>query len=278
MTRTAPRPWLWAGAAALAVLAGIGVWLMMPKSTSNVVAPEPTTAQLDALTQTSVLFGHQSVGANILDGVAGVYDNAGKAPPRITEAGGEATSAPGIVHAYVGVNGDPLGKFAAFRELVDGAAGENTAVAVVKLCYTDITASTDAARVFDAYTALMADLEARHPDITFLYTTVPLTTDRSWAANIKAFFGSDDQMGPADNRVREQYNALIRDEFAASGRLFDIAAVESTMATDPAVRSDGGEEYHVLNAALSSDAGHLNDLGARVAAAELIRIIADVRS
>jgi hypothetical protein len=43
------------------------------------------------------------------------------------------------------------------------------------------------------------------------------------------------------------------------------------------VRSQDGEAYHVLNAALSSDAGHLSELGARVAAAELIRIIADVR-
>src|SRR5690606_6046942 len=155
---------------------------------------------------------------------------------------------------------------------VDGPAGDAVSVAIVKLCYTDITSSTDAVTVFDEYTALMADLEARHPDITFLYATVPLTTDRSWRANIRAVLGSDDQMGPADNRVREEYNALIREKYAGSGRLFDIAAVESTMSTDPAVRSHKGDEYHVLNTALSSDAGHLSELGGRVAAAELIRI------
>lgn len=281
--RTVRRRWRWAiSAAAIAVLAGIGVWLMVPKHVTNIAAPEIAATQLDALAETSVLFGHQSVGANILDGVAGVYADAGRTAPGIVEAAAAAENAAptdaSIVHAFVGVNGDPLGKFAAFRDLVDGPAGEAASIAIVKLCYTDITASTDAASVFDEYTALMADLEARHPDITFLYATVPLTTDRSWRANIKAFFGSDDQMGPADNRVRAQYNALIRAEYGDSGRLFDIAAVESTMSAEPAVRSQDGETYHVLNAALSADAGHLSELGARVAAAELIRIIAGARS
>jgi hypothetical protein len=50
------------------------------------------------------------------------------------------------------------------------------------------------------------------------------------------------------------------------------------MSAEPAVRSQDGETYHVLNAALSADAGHLSELGARVAAAELIRIIAAARS
>ncbi|MFA4894858.1 MULTISPECIES: hypothetical protein [Microbacterium] len=276
---TVTRRWRWGiSAAAFVVLAGIGVWLMVPKPTTNVAAPELAATQLDALTETTVLFGHQSVGANILDGVAGMYADAGRTAPEIVQDEGEAQTDASIVHAFVGVNGDPLGKFTAFRDLVDGPAGDAASVAIVKLCYTDITSSTDAASVFDEYTTLMEDLEARHPDITFLYATVPLTTDRSWGANIKAFFGSDDRMGPADNRVREQYNALIREEYVDSGRLFDIAAVESTMSTEPAVRSQDGEVYHVLNAALSSDAGHLSELGSRVAAAELIRVIADVRS
>jgi hypothetical protein len=49
------------------------------------------------------------------------------------------------------------------------------------------------------------------------------------------------------------------------------------MASDPARRSENGSDYYVLNEALSSDAGHLNDVGSRIVAAELIRIIADVR-
>ncbi|WP_144795988.1 SGNH/GDSL hydrolase family protein [Microbacterium paludicola] len=268
-------------AAAVAVLIAIGVWMMMPRATTTEVAvPEVTPAEFDAFAGTTVLFGHQSVGANVLDGIAGVYADAGRAAPVVADATNGVGAADGasIVHAFVGVNGDPLGKFAAFRALVDGPAGDAASVAIVKLCYTDITSDTDPVRVFEEYRALMADLEARHPDITFLYATVPLTTDRSLGANIKALFGSDDRMGPADNRVRAQYNALIRAQYADSGRLFDIAAVESTMSTDPAVRTLDGEEYHVLNSALSADAGHLDQRGGRVVAAEMIRIVAGLRS
>lgn len=279
MTWSVKRRWRWVvTTAAIVSLAGIGVWFLVPKSMADIAVPDLKGEQFDALTETTVLFGHQSVGSNILDGIANVYADAGRAVPEIVEVSETSAGAAQIMHSYVGVNGDPLGKFEAFRTLVDGPAGESASVAMVKLCYTDITAPSDVAAVFDGYTALMADLEARHPDVTFLYATVPLTTDRSWKANIKALFGSDDQMGPGDNQAREQYNALIREEYAVSGRLFDVAAVESTMSTDPAVRSLDGSDYYVLNAALSSDAGHLSERGGRLAAAELIRVIADVRS
>lgn len=270
------RRWRWiVTSAALATLVGIGVWLVAPRPVAQVAAPTVSDEQLDAVSGTTLLFGHQSVGMNVLDGIAGVYRDASRPPPAIVEAGAEVDR-PSIVHAFVGVNGDPLGKFHAFRELVDAAAGAAPDVALVKLCYTDITSATDARAVFEEYRALMSDLETRHPDITFLYTTVPLTTDRSWRANLKALFGSDDQRGPADNLVREAYNTLIRDEYASSGRLFDIAAVEATLSTDPMTREHHGERYHVLNSALGADAGHLNDVGARTAAAELMRVIADL--
>jgi hypothetical protein len=250
---------------------------MMPKPTTDVAVPEPTGAQLDALGQTRVLFGHQSVGANVIDGLTGLYADAGREPPGIADVADAGAEDASIVHALVGVNGDPEGKFAAFRDLVDAGRGASAEIALVKLCYTDITSSTDVDAVFAGYTELMTELEARHPDITFLYTTVPLTTDRSWRANLKALFGSDDQMGPADNQARQRYNELVREHYGASGRLFDVAAVEATMASDPARRSENGSDYYVLNEALSSDAGHLNDVGSRIVAAELIRIIADVR-
>lgn len=283
MNWPAKRRWRWiVTSAALLVLVGIGVWLVAPEPTDQVAAPEVRGAQLDTLAGTTVLFGHQSVGMNVLDGLAGLYRDTGRQPPAIVDIGADPDAvppAPAIEHAYVGVNGDPSSKFAAFRELVDSSAdadadaGAGVDVALVKLCYLDITAGTDVEEVFAEYHALMTDLEARHPGVTFVYTTVPLTTDRSWRANLKALAGIDDQMGPADNRARERYNALVRAEYGGS-RLFDVAAVQATMSTAPEVRTQHGEQYHVMNAALSADAGHLNELGGRIAAAELVRIIA----
>jgi len=67
---------------------------------------------------------------------------------------------------------------------------------------------------------------------------------------------------------------LVRLRFGSTGRLFDIAAVEATLAQDPTERHSGGLAYYVLNKALASDAGHLNDLGGGLAATELIRVVA----
>ncbi|WCD92924.1 SGNH/GDSL hydrolase family protein [Microbacterium sp. nov. GSS16] len=277
MNWPAKRIWRWiVTSAALAALVGIGVWFVAPKPTDQVALPEVREAQLDTLAGTAVLFGHQSVGMNVLDGIAALYRDAGREPPAIIDVGADpdaVPATPAIEHAFVGVNGDPSSKFAAFRELVESAAGAGADVAFVKLCYLDVTAGTDTEAVFAEYHALMTELEAEHPDITFLYTTVPLTTDRSWRANLKALVGIDDQMGPADNRARERYNALVRAEYGGS-RLFDVAAVQATLATAPEVRDQRGEKYHVMNAALSADAGHLNEAGGRIAAVELVRIIA----
>ncbi len=254
----------------------IGVWAMSPKAAAaDVTVVEPSSDELATFAGTTLLFGHQSVGVNVLDGIDAVYGSAGVPTPGIVEVspGSAAALHPGIDHAFVGVNGDPSGKLRDFEALVDGA-GEGVDVALVKLCYVDITASTDVRALFDEYVATMDALEQRHPDITFLYATAPLTTDRSWKANVKAILGIDDERGPADNAARQEYNALVRDRYGSTGRLFDIAAVQATSDAGPMSRTHDGEEYFVLNAAMSSDAGHFNEIGSRLAASELIRIVA----
>lgn len=238
----------------------------------------PSRDELRTVAHTRVLFGHNSVGMNIIDGLGEVYERAGLAPPHVVSTDGNEPLPHGGVlgHAYVGTNGDPLGKLAAFEKLMDGPAGEDVGVALVKLCYVDVVAGTDAEEVFDAYARTMADLEERHPDVVFLYTTVPLTADppRTVKELVKRLLGRGDT-GPADNPVRERYNDLVRKRYAGTGRLFDIAALESTAAGSPQRRTTrSGATYHVLHRAFTSDGGHLNRLGSQAAAAELVRDIA----
>lgn len=246
-----------------------------PGVTHPIDIDEPSKVELNTVARTRVLFGHQSVGANILGGISTLYDEAGVSEPPVVETRETVTSEGGfIAHAHVGVNGDPLGKLADFAKILDGPLGDEVDVAVVKFCYVDIVASTDVEAVFDAYVATISELEARHPDVRFVYTTVPLTADRGLKSRIKALLGSDDQMGPADNIARQRYNELIRERFGMSGRLFDIAAVQSTMQTAPTTRTDDGETYYVLSDDLRSDRGHLNEQGSEAAAAEFLRVIA----
>jgi hypothetical protein len=276
-TSRAARAAVAVGIAALVAIAGAAVaWDgRSPWMTQHVDVAEPGDEQLRAFSDARILFGHQSVGSNILQGVGSVYASAGRPAPAIVETRepvGGATG--GIRHAHVGVNGDPLGKIDDFAALVDGPLGATVDIALLKFCYDDITAGSEVEVVFDAYAREMARLEREHPDVTFLYTTVPLTTDRGLRAGIKALLGRPDRAGPADNVARARYNELVRERYAASGRLFDIAAVETTVDGRATERSLDGQTYDVLNLAFAADPGHLNDSGARAAAGALIELVA----
>ncbi|MFE6508540.1 hypothetical protein ACFVDI_25450 [Nocardioides sp. NPDC057767] len=232
-------------------------------------------SELRTVGRTKVLFGHNSVGMNIIDGISKVYADASVSVPVIADVTGGSVDADGegamLRHAYIGVNEDPMSKFTAFEEVMDGPAGKDIDVALMKLCYVDITAATDVQAVFDAYVSTMAAVEAAHPDVRLLYTTAPLTADRNWKSKVKAVLGRDDQMGPADNIARERYNAMIREEYGATGRLVDIAATEAEGTRE---RSQDGTTYHVLNENLTFDRGHLNEAGSEAVAAELLRVVA----
>lgn len=233
--------------------------------------PEPDSGTLAQFGATRVFFGHQSVGANVIDGVGSVFAQSGVQVPEVVETRDSVPARAGfLAHAHMGVNGDPFGKLTDFASVLGGPMGGRIDVAVLKFCYADIVAGTDVQAVFDAYVQTMAGLEASHPAVRFLYTTVPLSTDWSWRQVVKSWIGRNDQMGPADNLARQEYNQLIRDKYGDSGRLFDIAAVEATLTEDPMSRTEGGQPYYVLNPQLASDAGHLNELGQRAAAVAFI--------
>lgn len=269
---------LWLAGVLAVLLAGGAVLLWQGKGAgmaATVDVVEPDSKDLTDFAATRVFFGHQSVGANVISGVAPTFEAAGRSAPVVVETRDRQPGGAGfLAHAPVGVNGDPLGKFDDFVKVLDGPLGEQVDVALVKLCYVDVVAGTDVEALFSAYSTTMAKLESKHPDVRFVYTTVPLTTDRGWKATVKSWIGQDDQMGPADNLARQRYNELVRARYGASGRLFDIAAVEATMAGSPTRRHSDAQEYFVLNGALAADPGHLNDLGSRAAAAELIRVVA----
>lgn len=213
-----------------------------------------TNAQLTRAAARRVLFGHQSVGMNILDGVATVYSDRGLAQPAVLEWPSTHPSGGFVSHAYIGENEAPLGKIADFADHVRVTDGID--VAVMKLCFVDIVQGTDAQAVFRRYRDTMADLASRRPGVALVYTTVPLTVGAG-----------------QDNAVRQRFNSLIRNEYADTGRLFDIAAVESTRPDGSRLLAGGGT-YLTLNPAYASDEGHLNERGAARVAAGFLRTIA----
>lgn len=201
----------------------------------------PSTRLAQAHLQ-KVVFGHQSVGGNILEGLSAL---ASASPSRyavdVVDAP-EALPNGGIAQFAVGENGDPAGKIADYNTKMRTwlGGGSTYTASMMKLCFVDFDDSTDSAALFATYRDTMAQLEADFPAHRFIYTTAPLTTDYS--------------------ATRAQYNELVRSYCAANDKaLFDIAAIESHDPSGNAV----GEAQPRMYAAYSSDGGHLNSTGAK---------------
>lgn len=214
----------------------------------------------DHLPGTRVFFGHQSVGADVLGGVRRLSDR-GEPVPQVEDA-------------LIGANEDPLSKIADFDAQVRGGVGERVDVAMMKLCYIDVTAQTDVGALFDTYRTTLAALEKDFPEVSFVHVTVPLTTEQKALSRIRARLTGNDRFGPAENVQRERLNALVRAEYAGD-RLFDLAAVQSTRPDGSRVtgRLDGAD-YFALHDGYAADLGHLDATGAEAAATAWLAAVA----
>lgn len=241
---------------------------------SDAKLPKATDQQLEIAADTRVFFGHQSVGGNVIAGMEELYAARGLGTPQIVESGKPLTGRTAVFeHAFIGSNGDPSGKIREFDAIIRGGVGNRVDVALMKLCYVDITSKTDVDAVFGEYRTTMAKLQRDHPDVTFLHVTTPITTERSMAARAKALVGRGDNFAPENNAARERYNALLRQEYGDS--VFDLAAIQST--TPDGGRVEGsvdGQLYYAMYDGYASDPGHLNQEGSRIAAEALMGLIA----
>jgi hypothetical protein len=249
---------------ALVVLLTKGQGTTMPLNTDAASAVE--AEELSAAARTKVFFGHQSVGRNVLDGLGGLYAAHGLTAPSSWS------------DAYIGENGDPLGKIDDFEARIREGAGAEADVALMKLCYVDVTDGTDVDAVFERYRATLADLERDFPDVRFLHVTAPLTTEAGLVsrlkAGVKSLLGRDVVESRADNVARERFNAMMREEYGP-GRLFDLAGVESTAPDGTRVSGDvDGQDYFALHSGYAADSGHLDQAASMLAAAHLVALVA----
>src|SRR5215212_2127264 len=77
--------------------------------------PPPAAATIPALVMRRIFFGHQSVGADLLNGLVRVVRESG-VPLRISEwSTPDALDSPGLVHTLIGRNEDPDSKIRHFE-------------------------------------------------------------------------------------------------------------------------------------------------------------------
>ena len=223
----------------------------------------------------TVFFGHQSVGYNIVDGIGDLAGDGGLMNLPIVQgndAGGIGGAA--FVHAPVGRNREPESKLAEFREILEKELGDKVDVALLKFCYVDVQRGCDPQRLLDSYCQTIEALKARFANVIFVHVTVPLCGPPAGAigilkVNIKRALGRATVLD--DNLVRSQYNELLRQRFVGKEPVLDVAGYESI---DPRGMQWfvvwKGHEVPVLVPSYTDDGGHLNVVGRRHVAEQLL--------
>jgi hypothetical protein len=225
-------------------------------------------ADLQTVARMQVAFAHQSVGNDILHGVADLAAEH-DVDLGINETANFVSTGAGISHFLVGRNGDPEGKLSHYVATLSSSADPRIDVALVKLCYVDFKPETAAAALADRYIQSLDSLQARYPQTIFAAITAPLTTVQSGPkAWVKKLLGRS-PAGYLENRRREEFNDILRRHFGPD-RLFDLAAIEAS--------SGIGEEQsspRSLDPRMTNDGGHLNPEGRRIVAAAFVRFLAN---
>ena len=126
------------------------------------VVDETLKKDLATLRGARVFFGHHSVGANILEGMAQLSKQTG-IDVRIDEA-------------RVGENTKPLGKFEDFAKRAEANPSDGTQVMAMKLCYVDFRPDTDVGELVRAYSAAVERVKKARPGVRIVHVTPPLCT------------------------------------------------------------------------------------------------------
>jgi hypothetical protein len=244
--------------------------------TSEESAPVTARAASD-VRDARIFFAHQSVGANIVEGLT-TLSRTVTPQIRIVETSSKLPETGSFfAHAKLGKNGDPKGKTDAFVAALEGPLRNRVDVAMQKYCFVDFYADSNPADVFEHYRAAMERLHREFPGLTIVHITTPLMVVQTGPrAFIKRMIGRVPD-NYEDNVAREKYNDLLRTHYTGKEPIFDLAAIETSRAdgSRPSVTFRGDTVYALLPQ-YASDSGHLNELGQARVAKALVSFLGDV--
>lgn len=208
-----------------------------------------TPAELQRLRGANVLWGHQSVGRDLIGGASAL------GYPFSTVSGAADYGSVHLGEALIPENRDPERKIRSFTDLFVGhSIGSAVQVAAFKFCWIDFSTDTDLDALLTHYTAAVEQAQQRYPNVRFFHVTPPITSDE-----------------PRENRVRVEFGRRLRERFASRAVVLDLSEIQST-------RDDGTRCVRDRSAVLCdqyrSDEGHFNPEGARRAAKAFLFAIA----
>lgn len=208
--------------------------------------------KLNTFAQSRIFFGHQSVGAGILEGISDNMVHFLGMQLRIVETTNPLIVEESVIsHSKIGRNGDPISKCDDFREILNSGIGERVNIALMKFCYIDILANTDVEEIFTYYCKTIEEMEDKYPSVHFLHCAVPLTSIRhDLKAKIRRLLKKDSNL--RNNTAREKFNDKLRKKYGR--KVFDLAYFES-------LQVGSNKTLNYLNPRFTDDGGHLNQLG-----------------
>lgn len=273
-TETVRRKWLLAMLPIIAAVSSLtacsGAETVQPRKMDDALA-----ADFERVGAARVYFGHQSVGGNILSGLADLQGQLDRPLIRVAELGAlDAGDGGGVLlQTAIGQNGKPGAKCEDFRQVMKQLQGR-VDVALFKFCYIDFDDQSDAAAIFDTYARTMDEMKQQYPEVIFVHVTAPLRSiERGPGVWARELLGKRNRAKYA-NAARGEFNRLLRERYAADP-IFDLAAV---MSTYPDGRREAftldGKTYESLVPAYTNDGGHLNTVGATYGAAGFVESIA----
>ena len=230
----------------------------------------------EKLSQKSFYFGHQSVGFNIIDGIKDVIKEHPEIKLNIVESSNPDNLKPGVFeHSRVGKNTDPKTKVDEFIKFIKNGIGNKANYVFLKFCYVDIREKSDVNNIFAYYKESMAKLRQEFPNTTIIHFTVPLTTTKTtWKTVVKKIIGRK-TWEYDDNIKRNQYNQLLLNTYSGKEPIFDLAKVESTFPNaHRCTFTKDGKTYYSLVPQYTTDGGHLNELGRKFVAKQLLIFLA----
>jgi hypothetical protein len=259
----------------LAAATGLVACSDSSKQEGNPMIGESIRKDLEVVAGRKVLFGHQSVGANIIAGLKDLVHQAGG--PELNFVSIKDTSfpkGPYFADAYVGKNSEPTTKCDAFVRLVGDMSRDRPDVALMKFCFVDIREGTNVDELFAYYQHAIADLKLTSPGVTIVHVTVPLIqSEPGWKQFARKILRRENVVALRLAKMNA-YNEKLRQSYAGEP-IFDLAAIESTF---PDGRRNAfeyeGKELYSLISAYTDDGGHLNVVGRRSAASEFVRVVA----
>lgn len=224
-----------------------------------------------------VYFAHQSVGNEIVRGIETLVEGQ-PAPVRVIQTNDPSllVRGPAFVHFRAGRNGDPESKNAALIKALDARPARDGGIVALKYCYSDVESPLSAAEIFARYEKTVETIRARHPDLTVVHFTMPLTAvESAFKASLKEKLGKSTQRSLA--RKRQDYNELLRAAYRNREPVFDIAGLEARTAggTLSGFVAEG-KTIETMSPEYTYDGGHLNPHGQRYVARHFLDFLSRV--